>query len=131
MTFTVDLPLADEYVDYLGHVTAAAHLTLFEVAHTRWLASVMDDDAPSFVLAHVELDYRRELLQDDGPARVEVRPVRIGRTSVVVAERMCGRDGTLRTESRAVLVRWDRVARRSRVFPDAERVIIEAQLRRE
>lgn len=129
MTIDIHLQLHEAHVDYLGHVTAAAHLILLEEAHAAWLSSVMDDDMPSFVLAHLEMDYRREILLADGPVAVTIRPVRIGRSSLTIEEQMLGSDGTVRTEARVVLVRWDRDGRRAIAFPDVERAIIQAQLR--
>jgi len=124
----IQLELREEYVDYLGHVTAAAHLTLFELAHGHWLAELMADPAPPFALVRLELDYRRELLLGDGPVSVTVTPVRLTRSTVTVREELrSGRRG-VHTESTAVLVRWDRERRRSMPFPAPERAGIEAQL---
>lgn len=128
VTFAIRLQLEEKYVDYLGHVTAAAHLVLLEEAHTQWLASVTEEELPSFVLAHLELDYRRELLLTDGPVTVRLRPLQMGRSSVVVDEQIRGADGDVRSEARVVLVRWDRDRRCATVFSDAERALIEVQL---
>ena len=125
--WTTEIDLRDEWVDYLGHITATAHLALFEEARARWLATVMNDDEPPFVLARQELDYRRELLRTADTVTVSIRPVTLGRTSVTVAERLTSAAG-LHTESRAVLVRWDGDARGATVFPPLERSRIEAQL---
>ena len=114
-------------VDYLGHVTAAAHVTLFEEAHGHWLAEVMDDPMPSFVLVRLELDYRRELLLDDGPVLATVTPVALTRSTVTVQEALTSSRG-VHTQARTVLVRWDGDRRRSMPFPSAERERIVAQL---
>lgn len=125
----IELPLRADYIDYLGHVTAAAHLTLFELAHGHWLAELMADPTPPFVLARLELDYRRELLEKDGPVTVSVVPERLTRSTVVVREELRSTQH-MHTEATAVLVRWDREARRSMPFPPSERAGIEAQLLR-
>lgn len=120
-TWTIELPLRDEYVDYLGHVTAAAHLALCEEARTRWLMGILEEDQPAFVLVRQELDYRRELLLTDGPVVVSVEPVTLTRSTVTVQEAIASRRGVVHTASRAVLVRWDREARRAMPFLPVER----------
>lgn len=120
-TWTVALPLREEYVDYLGHVTAAAHLALCEEARTHWLMEMLLEEQPAFVLVRQELDYRHELLQSDGPVTVSVEPVALTRSTVTVQEAIVSLSGTTHTESRAVLVRWDREERRAMAFLPAER----------
>jgi acyl-CoA thioesterase FadM len=122
--WTADLDLKEEWVDYLGHVTAAAHLAIFEEARTRWLMTIMDDDQPSFVLVRQELDYRRELLFSTGRVSASVTAVRLGRSSLTIVEAIRSSVG-IHTESRAVLVRWDRTRRCSMHFPPIERGRIE------
>ncbi|MFI7006555.1 acyl-CoA thioesterase [Streptomyces sp. NPDC050145] len=128
--WTTELELREEYVDYLGHVTAAAHLTLFELAHGHWLAELMADPAPAFVLVRLELDYRRELLLADGPVIASLAPVRLTRSTVVIQEELRTAARGVHTEATATLVRWDRVRRRSMPFPASERAGIEAWLAR-
>lgn len=121
MTWTTQLiPTADD-TDYLGHVTAYVHLRLLEQARAEWLAKVQDDPTPGFVLAHQELNYRREILLSDSPVTVRITPVRVGRSSVVVQESIVSAADTLHTQSTAVLVRWDRNERRPIPFPPDER----------
>jgi acyl-CoA thioester hydrolase len=122
------LDVSVDDTDYLGHITAFVHLKLFEQARARWLAAVMEDPSPAFVLAHQELDYRREILVSDGPVTVTIEPVQLARSSVRIFEQLLAVDGTLRTESTAVLVRWDRERRRSTPFSALERQRIQAQL---
>ncbi|MFI1434336.1 acyl-CoA thioesterase [Streptomyces lydicus] len=126
----IELGLREEYVDYLGHVTATAHLTLFELAHGHWLAELMAEPAPPFALVRLELDYRRELLLADGPVTVSVEPVRLTRSTVTVREELRSAPHGVHTEATATLVRWDRERRRSMPFPSSERAGIEAQLAR-
>jgi acyl-CoA thioesterase FadM len=129
-SWEIELELRQEYVDYLGHVTAAAHLTLFELAHGHWLAELMDDPSPAFVLVRLELDYRRELLLTDGPVTASVTPVELTRSTVRVREELRSASHGVHTEAVAILVRWDRERRRSMPFTPTERAGIEAQLSR-
>jgi acyl-CoA thioesterase FadM len=121
------LELCENDVDYLGHITAAAHLKLFEEARTDWLAEVTNEPLPSFVVVRQELDYRRELRLADGPVTITTEPLRLSRSTVAVHERMTSGQDALHTESHAVLVRWDRGRRRSMPFSARERQRIEAQ----
>ncbi|WP_165964259.1 thioesterase family protein [Actinomadura sp. KC216] len=126
----IELELRERDRDYLGHVTAVAHLALFEEAHARWLAEIMDEPAPPFVIVHLELDYRRELLIDDGPVTVSLKPVVLTNSTVTVHERLGSAGKGVHTESRVILARWDRERRRSMPFPPRERQAIEALLDR-
>jgi acyl-CoA thioesterase FadM len=125
--WTIVLDLEEESVDYLGHVTAAAHLAMFEESRARWLMTIMDADEPSFVLVRQELDYRRELLLSAGRVSVSVTAVGLGRSSLEIVEAIRSLAG-VHTESRAVLVRWDRARRCSMHFPPVERGRIEQQM---
>jgi acyl-CoA thioesterase FadM len=125
----ISLELQPSDVDYLEHITAASHLALFEQARTHWLASVTGEELPAFVVVHQELDYRRELRLADGPVTIGLQPVRLSRSTVTVHETMTSPAGALHTESRAVLVRWDRERRRSMPFSPFERRRVEALTR--
>ncbi|MEU5060135.1 MULTISPECIES: hotdog domain-containing protein [unclassified Streptomyces] len=125
-----EFELREEYVDCLGHVTAAAHLTLFELAYGHWFAELMAEPAPPFALVRLELDYRRELLLTDGPVTASVAPVRLTRSTVTVREELRSAPYGVHTGATAILVRWDRERRRSMPFPPSERAGIEAQLAR-
>lgn len=120
-TWRAELPLVDEYVDYLGHITATAHLALFEQSRTLWLSEITGELEPAFAVIRQELDYRHELLTGDGPVRVDLRVVRLSRSTVTIEERLESASGDLRTESHAIFARWDRSARRSMPFLPAER----------
>ena len=128
MPWSSRLELCENDVDYLGHITAAAHLKLFEDARSDWLAEVTNDPWPAFVVVRQELDYRRELRLTDGPVTITTEPPRLSRSTVTVHERMASGRDTLHTESLAVLVRWDRERRRSMQFSARERKRIEARL---
>jgi Thioesterase-like superfamily len=54
-------------VDNYGHVNNAVYLTYLEEVRDEWLArTISDDDAVwDFVVAHVSIDFRREITQAD------------------------------------------------------------------
>ena len=82
---------------------------------------MLREPEPSFVVVRQELDYRNEILLKDGPVTVYIEPLRVSRSGIAIREFMKSAKGTLHTESQAVLVRWDREARRSMPFTDSER----------
>jgi acyl-CoA thioesterase FadM len=112
----VPVSITDDMVDYLGHVTASAHLEIFEHARWRWFSALWRDDEPSYVLARQELDYERELLVHDGPIEVTIAVESLGQRSVTIRETISSDAARIHTRSRAVLVRWDRASRRSMAF---------------
>jgi acyl-CoA thioester hydrolase len=81
---------------------------------------VMTDDE-SFVLARVELEYRREIRREAGHVDVVVRVARVGRSSYAVDHEIVLPDGTVAATGRSVLVAWDARERRGRPLSDRER----------
>lgn len=128
MPWTTEVPLTREWVDYNGHITATAHLAIFEEAHTGWLAEVMEIQQPPFVVARQVLDYRHELLASAGSVVVYLRPTRLTWRSIHLNEEIRSSGGKLHTESQVVLVRWDQATRASTPFLDTERRRIEADI---
>jgi len=115
-------------LDYLGHVTAAAYLAHFEETRSAWIAEILDIRFPIYVVAHQEIEYLREVLLEDSPLTITVAVSKIGRSSMVIAETLLSRDGTLHARSRATLVMWDREIRRPRPMTERERTAFSAAL---
>ena len=116
-------------MDAYGHVNNAVYLTYLEWARDEWIQSVVGSvaDTWDFVLAHVEIDYRQELTQDDGEVIVRCRLGRIGTSSIRTREEIRKRDGTLSAEASAVIVPKDAKADGSRPLTDQERKLLEAE----
>ena len=114
-------------LDGSRHVNNAVYLSYLEEARSEWLGGVLGGREPvwDFVLARVEIDFRRELGLDDGSAIVTCRLDRIGRSSIRTAEEIRTADGELAAEAAAVLVAWDQPARASRPLTEAERAAFE------
>jgi acyl-CoA thioester hydrolase len=123
---TLQLRYSD--LDYLGHVTAAAHLTHFEEARTAWLAAAWKTAHPAYVVARQELRYLREVLLEDGPLTISVVPVRLGTSSFDVEESLVTASGECKTRSRATLVSWDLLERKATSMSDVQRSALEARL---
>ena len=126
MGWSTTLHLRHRDVDYLGHVTAAAYLALFEEARAAWIGAVAEDGLATYVVARQVIDYRRELLFAEGPVRVTINVESVGERSVDVSEVLETDAGELRTTSSATLVMWDRDSREARAISTAERALFDA-----
>jgi acyl-CoA thioester hydrolase len=105
-------------LDMLGHLNQAVYHELLEEGRSAFFQRL---GSFAFVIARVELDYRHEVRKDHGHVDVVVRPVRFGRSSVVVEQEIVLPDGTIAAAGRAVLVAWDPHRRRSRPFSEEEK----------
>jgi acyl-CoA thioester hydrolase len=88
-------------MDAYGHVNNAVYLTYLEEARDEWLTQTVEGvaDAWDYVLARVEIDYRRELTQGDVEVVVRCRLDEIGTSSVKTVEELRKRDGELAAEA--------------------------------
>ncbi|MEU2234708.1 acyl-CoA thioesterase [Streptomyces vietnamensis] len=114
--------------DYLGHLTAAVYPKAFEQARMEYLRDRWRTRAPAYVVASHRMEYLREILEEDGPLQVVMRPVRVGRSSFDLAELLLDTGGTVRNRSEATLVAWDVEARRSRPLTASERAALDADI---
>jgi acyl-CoA thioester hydrolase len=114
-------------LDGSRHVNNAVYLTYLEEARSEWLAHVLGSVEPlwEFVLAHVAIDFRRELTLADGAVLARCGLERIGTSSVRTVEEIRAASGELAAEAKAVLVAWDRAAGASRPLNDEERAALE------
>ena len=110
-------------VDQYGHVNNAVYLTYLEEARDEWLELALGDvgDSWDFVLAHVSIDYRRELRLEDDWVIVRCGLERLGNSSVRTREMLVLSDGTVSAEAQAVMVARDRAAGKSRSLSELER----------
>ena len=117
-------------VDHYGHVNNAVYLTYLEEVRDEWLARTMPDPeaAWDYVLAHVSIDFRHEVVQADDEVIASCRLESIGSSSVRTREEVRTAAGTLAAEASSVIVARDREAGGSRPIADAERARFEAAL---
>ena len=115
-------------MDVYGHVNNAIYLTYLEEVRDEWLGGSLGDPDQvwNWVLARVEIDYRRELALADDMAVATCRLDRIGSASIKTHEEVRTVDGELAAEAKAVLVARDRESGRSRPLTVAERAAFEA-----
>ena len=114
-------------VDNYGHVNNAVYLTYLEEVRDEWLARTLrDEDAVwDYVVARVEIDFRREVTQADDAVLATCELERIGTSSVRTRESIRTAAGALAAEARAVLVARDRASGASRPIAPAEREAFE------
>jgi len=120
-------------MDAYGHVNNAVYLTYLEECRDAWAQSVLGrvSDTWDFVLAHVGIDYRRQLTQDDGEILVRCRVAGYGRSSVRTVEEIALPDGTLSANAESVIVPRDPRTLRARRLTDEERAILDEELARD
>jgi acyl-CoA thioester hydrolase len=119
-TWSGEIRLRWRDLDAMGHVHHADYLVLLDEARMAMFAAAVRPE-PEFVIARLELDYRGEVLLDDGPLTAYVQVAGVGRSSVTLRERLATRSGRVAVESRCVVVLWDPVRRVSRKVTDEER----------
>ena len=80
----------------------------------------------AWVIAHVSMDYKREIVQGAREVVVRSRIVEVGRTSITFEQEVVGPDGEVAAAATSVLVAWDREARAARPIEDGERALLTA-----
>jgi acyl-CoA thioester hydrolase len=114
-------------LDAFNHVNHVVFLTYLEEVRDEWLGRVLADPTLvwGYVIARVEIDYRRELTLEDDAVVARCSLERLGTKSVVTNESVLTRDGETVAEAKAVLVARDGQTGRSRVISDEERAAFE------
>ena len=114
-------------LDAFGHVNHVVFLTYLEESRDEWLGGRLGDPDRvwDWVVAHVDVDYRREVSLADDVVIASCRLARIGRSSVSTHEEVRTAAGRLAAEAGAVLVARDRESGRSRPLTPAERAAFE------
>ena len=115
-------------MDAYEHVNNAVYLNYFEEARDTVMVELFGPEALDFVLAHVDIDFRNEVTQEDGEISVLSRVVGFGRSSVRSREIVRKADGTLAAEGGAVVVPRDPESGRSRPLTADEIALISAEL---
>lgn len=113
-------------MDALGHVNQAVYHELLEEARTAMIATLPSPEKGAFVMARVELDYRREIPLHHRHVEVTLRVQAIGRSSITVSQQIFRCDGVLAAEGVSVMVAWDPERRSSRQLSEGERAALEA-----
>ena len=113
-------------MDALGHVNQAVYHELLEEARTALIASLPTPQKGAFVMARVELNYRREIPLSHRFVEVTLDVEAVGRASVTIAQQIFRSDGELAADGRSVLVAWDPTQRGSRPLSEKELATLNA-----
>jgi YbgC/YbaW family acyl-CoA thioester hydrolase len=113
--------------DALGHITHAAYPVYLDEARDAVLTASVGSFAEfAWVIAHVSIDYKREIVQGTREVVVRSRIAEVGRTSLTFEQEVLGPDGTLAAACRSVLVAWDVEKRQARTIDERERSLLTA-----
>jgi len=118
-------------MDAYGHVNNAVYLNYLEEARDQLSVEIFGDAAYDIVIAHVGIDFRDEVTQDDGEVIVSSELTGYGRSSVRTREVVTKRDGAVAAEGECVLVARDLETKRSRPLTGEERAMLDATLQRQ
>lgn len=113
---------------YLGHLAGAVYVKAFEEARYRYFRDRWNVTMPGYVIAKHEMTYTKEVLQEVTPIHVLMRPVHVGRSSMVFEELLLDDPKHVCNVSRVTLVAWDLDGHRSRALTDDERRALENDL---
>jgi acyl-CoA thioester hydrolase len=111
--------------DSLGHITHAAYPVYLDEARDAVLTATVGPFTEfAWVIAHVSIDYKREIVQGVREVFVRSRIAEVGRTSVTFEQEVLGPDGEIAAACTSVLVAWDREARAARSIDERERALL-------
>jgi acyl-CoA thioester hydrolase len=130
MTHEKEIEIRWRDLDAFNHVNHVVFLTYLEEVRDEWLGRVLAEPALvwGYVIARVEIDYRRELTLEDDAIVARCSLERLGTKSVVTSESIVTRGGEISAEAKAVLVARDEQTGQSRVISDDERAAFERSL---
>jgi YbgC/YbaW family acyl-CoA thioester hydrolase len=113
--------------DKLGHITHAAYPVYFDEARDAFLTRTVGPfEAFPWVIAHVSIDYQREIVHPAREVVVRTQVADVGRTSVTFEQQVSASDGEIAATSRSVLVAWDETGRAARALTDEERAKLQS-----
>ncbi len=116
-------------MDMLGHLNQSVYHELLEEGRAAVVWELMrragaDNVHGSYVLAHVDLDYRTEVRKDHGAVEIVVRVAHVGTSSFRLYHEVRLPDGTVAASGETVMVAWDPRTRGKRALTDAERAAL-------
>ena len=115
--------------DALGHITHAAYPVYLDEARDAVLTATVGPFTEfAWVIAHVSIDYKREIVQGTREVIVRSRIAEVGRTSITFEQEVLGPDGEIAAACTSVLVAWDPDARAARPIEDGERARFRSSL---
>jgi acyl-CoA thioester hydrolase len=116
--------------DALGHVYHPVFLTYLEAGRDAWFAERLGS-REVYVVARVELDFRRQLGRDTSSVVVEITAEELGDKSIKTNELVTDGAGLVFAQARTTSVRWDPVRGVSVPLSDRERSALMGRGRRQ
>ena len=113
-------------MDALGHVNQAVYHELLEEGRTALLRTLPSPRKGAFVMARVELNYRREIPLAHRYVEVTLHVEAVGRSSITLGHQIIRSDGELAADGNSVLVAWDAERRGSRPLSEGELAAVRA-----
>ena len=125
-SYETTVPVRFQDLDAVGHVNNAVYATYFEEARISYIEDVLDIDAEDSgaVIAHLEIDYRRPIVDDD-VVTVAVRTGEPGTSSIPMEYEIRTEEGVAAT-GETVMVTTDYETGKTQPIPDAWRAELEA-----
>jgi acyl-CoA thioester hydrolase len=117
------IPVRWRDLDPIGHVNSAVFLTYLETGRDLWLQEVLGErfGPDQYVLAHIEVDFRAEVPQGTEYVQSSHEVQSVGRSSIMLGEKVIDPDGATVVQARTVIVMWDPGRRGSRPVSELER----------
>jgi acyl-CoA thioester hydrolase len=114
-------------LDGYAHVNHAVYVTYLEEVRDEWLAATLDaaGDGWDHFLAHLSIDYRRQLTHGDDVVVARIEAASLGTSSVTTREEIRTAQGELVAEASAVVVAIDPATGTSRPLTGGERALLE------
>jgi acyl-CoA thioester hydrolase len=112
-------------MDMLGHLNQSVYHEMLEEGRAALLTEIVrrvggDHAHGAYVLAHVDLDYHREVRKDHEEVEIVVRLEHVGTSSLRLEHEVKLPDGSVAASGNTVLVAWDPVIRAKRALTEAE-----------
>jgi YbgC/YbaW family acyl-CoA thioester hydrolase len=123
METSLEIVVRPTEVDVNGHVNNAKYVEYMEWGREEWYEKhgLPYDRLFSLgaltVTVNLNLNFRRECRQGE-VLTILTRPERLGRTSFVLGQEVCKRDGEVAADGRITMVTIDPQTRKSRPVPD-------------
>jgi acyl-CoA thioester hydrolase len=114
--------------DALGHVNHAVVVTLLEEGRDAFLRDTLMESNPMYVVRKLEVDYQAEVTLEVRRANVECSVIRVGRTSLVMLERLVRPDGVVAAEAQSTCIWWDLESHSPRAFTEVDRARLSAEM---
>jgi acyl-CoA thioester hydrolase len=118
------MPLRWRDIDSWGHLTHSVYHDFLAEGRLALITARLPGAAFDFVIARVEIDYRREVRRDEEYVDVTGEIAQIGGKSLTIDQQILLPDGSIAAESRSVMVRWDLATRAARQLSARERTAL-------